>query len=80
MKARITSMCTHQLIRPAVVSSSKLNPSRNVIISAAMKHAMTIDSNETVAPSAAGRNNARRTSKNRMPPKTAVANGTRITR
>ena len=43
----MTSVCTHQLTRPARPASSSRKASRNVIISVAMKSAMTIDSTDT---------------------------------
>ena len=56
----MTSEWIHQLIRPARVSSASRHDSRNVIISVAMKPAMTIDSSDTVGPRAAGRTIPRR--------------------
>ena len=74
MNARITTACTHQFTRPAVLPSSSRNVSRNVIISVAMNSAMTIDSIDTFVPSATGRTNARRTRRYRIPASTAQAN------
>ncbi len=80
MNARITSMWIHQFTCAAIVPSSRRDASRNVTISVMMKSAMTIDSIETFVPSAAGRTKARRISRNRIPTRTAPANGVRSAR
>ena len=52
MNTRMTSACTHQFTCAAVEPSASRNVRRNVIISVAMKSAMTIDSIDSFVPSA----------------------------
>ena len=59
----MTSAWTHQFTRPAIVPSSSRQVRRKVIISVAMKSAITIDSSDSFVPSATGRTNARRISR-----------------